>query len=239
MAKGLTSIQDIVKEFISEKGDFTELNYLRYLKMAMRGFTNLNTHTVRSFKSVRLELDALNQAEIPTDYINWSNIGLLSGGKIYHLDANPDLVLLQEGDSTTSESRRVPFFGYTMLGFRPHVVYGATTSLSSPSYKIFRDEGKIQFSSNIATKEIILEYITTGINPEGATYIPIVAGEALLEYLHWRDRKNDKRYSRGEVMDAKQDYIEAERILMDIETLPTLKELQSALSSGYKQTPKR
>lgn len=239
MAKGLVSIQDVVREFISEKGDFTDVNYLRYLKMAIRGFTNLNLHTVRSFRSVILTLNDLNQAVIPDDYVNWVNIGVLYNGKLYHLNTNPDLFLLQEGDSVGVESQEIPYKGLVYGSSYVNVIYGATTSLSSPSYKVFRDEGKIQFSSNVASKDIAMEYITTGINPNGMTYIPKVAADALIEYLHWRDRKNDKKFSRGEVMDAKQDYIEAETILMDMESLPSLKDLMYSLSSGYQQTPKR
>jgi hypothetical protein len=123
-------------------------------------------------------------------------------------------------------------------GTRHPVIYGATYQITKPSFRVFRDEGKIQFSS-AATKDIVMEYASNGIDPNGATYVPYHVAEALIEYLHWRDRKNNKKYSRGDVMDAKQDYIEAEKILLDIETLPTVKEIMTALVSGYKQTAKR
>jgi hypothetical protein len=134
--------------------------------------------------------------------------------------------------STTSQTSLV------IAGLKYPVFYGATYQLTKPSFRVMRDEGKIQFSS-ASTKEIVMEYASNGINPTGATYVPYHVAEALIEYLHWRDRKNSKRFSRGEVMDAKQDYVEAERILLDIETLPTVKEIMTALISGYKQTPKR
>jgi hypothetical protein len=87
------SIQEVVRDFLSEKGDFTDHDYLRYLKIAMRGFGNLNTHTLKSFKTVRLELNPLNQAELPADYINWSRIGVLDNGRIISLDVNEDLLI--------------------------------------------------------------------------------------------------------------------------------------------------
>ena len=126
----------------------------------------------------------------------------------------------------------------TTFGRKFPVLYGLHNLRTIPSFRVFRDEGKIQFST-MTEGTVIMEYVSSGVSSTGDTYVPSFVAEALIEYLHWRDRKNNKRYSRGEVIDAKQDYMEAERILMDIETLPSVKELMHALSSNYRQTPKR
>lgn len=128
---------------------------------------------------------------------------------------------------------------FSTYNFVEDSLYGASYQKTVPSYRIFRDEGKIQFSTQASTGTIVMEYISNGINPTGATYVPFHVAEALIEWLHWRDRKNNKRFSRGEVSDAKMDYLEAEKILLDVETLPSLQEIQSALMMGWKQTPKR
>ncbi len=230
------SIQNVVRDFLSEKGDFTDVNYVRYLKMAMRGFANLNIHTLNSFRTTLLTLNTLNQAQLPSDYINWSRIGHVSDNKIVMLDINDDLCLM---DSETAESSaEESTINVLFSGRSIPVIYSASYSSTIPSCRVFRDEGIIQFSTT-TPKTLVMEYASNGINPDGATYVPYFVAEALVEYLHWRDRKNDKRYTRGEVMDAKMDYLEAERILLDIETLPTLQDIVSSFKSTWKQTPKR
>lgn len=100
MAK-YVSIQDVVKDFLSEKGDYTDVDFLRYLKIAMRGFANLNIHTVKTFKTVTLYPNKLMQAPLPDDYVNWSRIGIMRGGEIIALDVNENLSLSEEVPAET------------------------------------------------------------------------------------------------------------------------------------------
>lgn len=100
MAK-YVSIQDVVRDFLSEKGDYTDVDFLRYLKIAMRGFANLNIHTVKSFKTVTLTPNSLLQVPLPDDYVNWSRIGILRDGEIVALDVNDDLSIQEETPEET------------------------------------------------------------------------------------------------------------------------------------------
>jgi len=68
---------------------------------------------------------------------------------------------------------------------------------------------------------------------DGNTFVPRKCEDALIEYLHWRTTKGNSKATRGEKMDAKNDFLEAEKILLDMETLPTGKEVYDAIYLNY------
>jgi len=252
---GVVSLQYVVASVLNELGDYTQTNYKRVLQMAVHGFSNLNMHALRSYDVVYLDVDSTTgQALLPPDFVDFCKVGCIIGGKLYVLTINREVainrqiengVLVNEAYNQTDEITSDPilFLPHLLGGSYNDTLYGLAYtsgySTAIPMFNIDYENKIIQLSSSISTTKLVVEYVTTGVSLSGNTYIPRQAVDALTEYLHWRIRKNDSKYSRGEVMDAKQDFVEAEATLRTFESLPGYQEVMDAFYSTSKQTIKR
>ena len=237
----VVSLQSIVYNFLNELGIYDMANFRSYLQIAIRGFSNLNMTTVRSFTVEYITVDSKGQALLPDDFIDYRCIGYRSQGRLYSLSLNRNILINRDeinGEIVTeiSESNQIPVVGdYIYL---PHmnstgvVVTGmlASGGVVYPSaFNIDYENKIIQLSSMVPSRELVVEYISSGVSLNGNTYVPKKCEDALIEWLHWRTAKSDNKKTRGEKADAKQDYLEAERILLDLETLPTAREVYDVL----------
>jgi hypothetical protein len=72
-------------------------------------------------------------------------------------------------------------------------VYGLGGGLNGLGYyRLNPETNQIQFSSDVPTTEIVLEYISDGINQDGTTIIPIEAVEPLITFIRWKLAESPK-----------------------------------------------
>jgi len=239
--KALVSLQSIVYNFLNETGEFDLSNYKRYLQIAIRGFSNLNMTTVRSFSVAYLQVDTKGQCLLPDDFIDYRFIGYSRNGRLYPLSLNKNIEIssqIENGEIISEmdeDTNQIPIVGdYIYL---PHLNNGILVTgllvsggqIYPSAFNIDYKNKIIQLSSIIPTRELTIEYISSGVSANGNTYVPKKCEDTLIEWLHWRSTKGNDKKTRGEKMDSKQDYLEAERILLDMETLPTQKEVYDAI----------
>lgn len=250
----VVSLQHVVANFLNERNEYSQENYKRYLQMAVFGFSNLNMSSLRSYDVVYLTPDNKGQCRLPDDFVDYTKVGCNLNGKLYILSMNNEIVINRETENgdIVNESYNVPDISFdSLIAFIPHTynnvyvdnLYGSSynSGYSSvvPMFNIDYTNKVIQLSSSIPTTKLIVEYVSTGVSLNGNTYIPRYAENAMIEYLHWRSRKNDSKYSRGEVIDAKMDYIEAVNMLETFESLCTYQEVMDVFYQTSKQTIKR
>ena len=248
---GYPTIQQAVIDFLSDKGVLDTENYLRYFKWAARALTKLNMFDIATFETVYLTINDVGVAVLPEDYIDYTKIGIRdSKGQVLLLGINDDILInratecgnpINDYYDTSSDSDIldgyyfVPFYdddyGYTTL-------YGLTGGFAEGYYRIDRERRQIQFNSIIPQTTVILEYISSGIKTSGNTYVPRQAMEAVIAFMHWKD-KTFNGGTLNQIEQAKSDWKTERQELRDFETIPTLQEIQDTFYSSYKQTPKR
>jgi hypothetical protein len=106
----------------------------------------------------------------------------------------------------------------SVIGFSSHFrngeyvggVFGLGGGYNGRGYYRINDETKqIQFSSEVPTCEILLEYISDGISQDGTTLIPVEAIEPLVAWIFWKLAENPNDRTRlGELGYRKQRWIE-------------------------------
>lgn len=237
----LSTIQSSVYDFLVEIGDFSDENFFRWLQVAIRGFKNLNMLTLKSYNVAKLTMNANREATLPNDYLNWLEVGYISGDRIIPLGRNPNLFIARDGDytgavETSDDSSPVYLFGDIGPTWTP---YGAGGVRSSGSFNVDKESGKIRFSTVVPRSTIIMRYISTGIPLTGATMVPTEVGEYLIEWLHWRRKKTDSKATRGQVMDAKQDFLEAENLISEFQQEVTYNEIVDIFYGSSGQSAKR
>lgn len=237
----LVSIQSIVYNFLNELGEFDLTNFKRYMQIAIRGFGNLNMVTTKSISVAYITIDEKGQGVLPDDFIDYAFIGHRRNGKLYPMALNKSIDFNRDEINGEIVSTQVDPLATVTYQFVPHFDGGeyvvglfAAGSLVAPyAFNIDYNNKIVQLSSIVSSRELIVEYVSTGVSINGNTYVPRKCEDALIEYLYWRTTKGSAKSTRGEKADAKVDFLEAEKILLDMETLPTAKEVYDALYLNY------
>lgn len=96
---------------------------------------------------------------------------------------------------------------------------------------------EFQFSSQYASKPIVLEYVSSGLNPSGQSYIEESIRKAVKEYIFWWRTERDRTASGGEKQRAKDLYDMAARTAVRRNSL-SLDTISAIVRKSYSQTPK-
>lgn len=232
----LVSIQDVVYEYLSEKGIYDMMGFRRILQIAMRGFSGLNIVLPKTLSFMYVNPDNKGMIGLPSDFIDYVTISAKVNGSWVMLSRNNQRQVageVQDGDLVP-----VDYQSGIQYSSIPHVMedgnYGSlefnqVTSVASRHFNIDHDRGFIQVSGSLIGCRFFIEYKSSGVNKNSLVYVPYEYKEAIIEFINWRVTKSDPKSTRGEKADAKQDYIEAENILMNLNTLPNLEEVMEAL----------
>jgi hypothetical protein len=250
----VVSLQHIVANFLNERNDYSQAEFKRLLQIAIMGFSNLNMTSLRSYDVAYLTPDDKGQCVLPADFVDYIKIGGNLGGKMYTLTMNKEIIINQQilnGDivnesynvDDTITDEQALYLPHTVGGYLITNLYGYSysggLSTTSSMFNIDYDNKLIQLSSTLFVSQLIVEYISTGVSLSVNTYIPRYCEIPMVEYLHWRTRKSDGKFSRGEVMDSKQDYLEAVAVIETLEKMPTYQEIMDVFYGTSKQTIKR
>jgi hypothetical protein len=97
---------------------------------------------------------------------------------------------------------------------------------------------QLQLSSNIPATEIVLEYISDGLSPDGSTSVPVETVEALKAWIHWkRVQYNPRRQQEAEF--RRRDYIVEFNKLKHFESMFSVQEYLQMIRTYTHSAPKR
>jgi len=106
-------------------------------------------------------------------------------------------------------------------------------------YRIDKERAQIVLSNEVVGDEIMLEYISSGVEVDGSSIIPIQALEALRAYIHWQAVKFNKRASQGSKDALSIEYKHELNKLRAFELSFTKQEVLDTIYKTYKLGPKR
>jgi len=220
------TLDNVVRNVIARRQESSLRKYQTYLQLAIDGYKFLNLHGGNSqiVKTVKLTMLPNKAVNLPTDFVSYLKIGIYINGRIITLGLDENMCLAPSynecGDPIEIAIENVnndnypywlygiPFGGYFQNNQYVESMFGVGGGFNSKGYyKVNYETNQIQFTSTIPDAEIILEYISDGVSPDGTTYIPVVANEYLLAFVFWKlaehDPKgsaNDRDYWRNETM---------------------------------------
>ena len=167
MAIDYTTIEEIVNDFqlmIDDTSYDKEANIYQLRLLALQGLRELTFDVEQKVKTTTLAVDSTTlQCTLPADYVKLNRVGYRGDDDEFHpLGSNPNLVLdasvtSQVGDSSYDENN--PYY-HTDIG-KKFGVGGGKNVLGY--YRINRQDGTINFSSDVAGKTVFMEYISDGI----------------------------------------------------------------------------
>lgn len=199
----IVTLDSIVRNVIVSLEESSLRRYQTYLQFAIRGFRELNINGSSSPKIKHLQMLPNKAVNLPTDYVKYTKIGICVNGRVVTLGLD-DTLCLNEGYSECGDPIEIamtnvdnPNYSYFSYGypFLSHYhnnqfvdgYFGMGGGFNSRGYyRINTEKNQIQFASIIPDSEIVLEYISDGINPDGTASVPVEATEYLINFVHWK-----------------------------------------------------
>jgi hypothetical protein len=233
-------LKQVVSYWLDENdkssGDFDKAWIIAYRALMELGF-NISFEP----KTVRLPVNGNMTATLPSDYIQWSKIGIINAsGEVSTLKINTALTKFRDNnpnrisaitpdipDSNFAGLILSPYFLNYYFGNYYSPLFGLGAGLVQYGECIVDEQnGIIVLSPTYALPDVLLEYIS---NPQmdGDYQIEVVAQEAIIAFLNWK-------FKTGSQQDWYARLIEARRRIKPI----TLQEIQQGIRENQKYSLK-
>jgi hypothetical protein len=235
----------------------------QYYHWAIKHIERWNMDQAREVKTVELKLTPWKAIELPKDCIDWIAIGIQAGNVIKTFVHNRDIALLHQKDaagvkmyndnpkdsdydieaSDVYTEYQWPFYNFTSYGEDPGRLFGLMVKDSGLGYfteNRNQDSCEIQFKTKIkAGTKIYVEYLSNGFCPCKETLVHPYACELIALGIHHERLKFDKSAPRSVVYEAKQEYEEEFRRVVDRMWDYSIEDIIEDIRGSYKLTPKR
>lgn len=215
MAQNYITIDEVIKSLLIQEGDETNHRYHLYLELAVRGVKELNFDVARNIKSVELTLNDALVADVPSDFVNITRIGVVNQGLVSSVGQSDDVSLITDQGAVAGANNPYSiewYNGYVADGSKGGV-FGLKGGQNAHGYYRFDAEAnKIQFASGFSGKTVVLEYISDGLSTTYDTQVHVFVEEALRAYIHWKSIQRKRTVPANAKEMARRDWYNEKRI---------------------------
>lgn len=253
----------IVKNVMVQlEGENNFKKYQTYLSYAIRGMRELGLTSAPYVKTAHLEMLSNKAIDLPSDYIKYVKIGICVNGRILTLGLDNSLCLndnysecgdpLEIAMANLSNDENAgddglfgygygwPFLDIFSNGQFVGGLYGVGGGFNSRGYyRVNESMNQIQFTSNVPSETIVLEYIADPINPDGTASVPKNAIEALIAFVNWKIAEYKRGVPLSVAADAERKWIIQFKKVRHMNMMFTVQEYLDSQSVNIHQSVKR
>lgn len=241
----LYSLDTIVRSALLRKG-YPIHFYMQFLKFGADVLRELSFDTLQNIRAVKIALNEYNAIPLPCDYVDWVKVGVANGQSVRPLANRNGYNRLNNFDTdgnkalyatpVTIANNPLPIWEET-ININGEAVgrqYGFKGGNNPNSFKILRERngGEIQFDVS-ASGDIILEYISDGLESDAATEIHPYAQATIEAYIYWQMKEHNRSYNLNERQLAKEQYDKEHRLLRARLNAFSTTDLRRVLQQGY------
>lgn len=211
---GFIKLDDVIRSHIADKGYSTLHKYIRFLHWGIEALHIWREDSGFGVKTVELQMDNLKRVFFPSDYIGWTKIATKVGDRMVPFTRDKTI---SRGDLETEVTFREVLSNqflyryefvnyYNSLGFYDSFnLYGSGHN-GVGYFNINQQDGYFQFSSDVNTNKVWLEYISDGFDPSTETLVSARAGRLIKEYINYCEAKHKFGSNHGETRARQRDY---------------------------------
>jgi len=228
-----TSLDKIVRNVLLRKG-YPIHYYMQALLYSKDCLRQLVEDDLQIVNTQIMPVDqTTNMIDIPSDYLDYIVVGLPVGQSVKPLVESDSLNELNNYDSnfqpttyrsTTANSNGSTNALYGPYGFTQWFVthynnFGENTGrfaggiAYNDTFKIIKKLNKIKINEALSVTNIVIVYISDGMNSNTATLITPYAQDCIEAYILWQFKEQNRTYGLGERKVAEDEYINQRRIL--------------------------
>ena len=245
---GTTTINYVVMSILNRLRDYSMRDYSYIQQLVIEGYTELSLWHLENIEVVYLRMSAAKTVDLPADFVDYVKIGIPVQGRIRVLTQDKSILFprkLEDGadvgntDDPDTPTGAIYFVDHFRGGQFVGGLYGLTGGVDQAYYRIDKERRQIVFSGSVTRSEIVLEYISSGVNLQGTTVIPREAVPALRQYVLWQMIENDPKVNGNEKERKKQQYEEQVEALRSFQYIITPEEYKRMVYRSTKQGIKR
>lgn len=229
------SLDAVVRNFLIKRGwpFHWYIQCLVYSKDCLRILAEDNLDI---FNTKKLPVDPnTNAVDLPGDYLDYIDVGLEAGQNIKPLvetdHINPLIARTSDFTPTTYgqlglvNTNSVIYYGalypyywntvfWNSYGEFTGRLFGFGAGAEDDVFSVFKDRNQIQLSEKLGVSNIVLKYISDGMNADAASQITPYAYETIETFILWQYKEHSRTYSDSEAERARQLYIGERKILI-------------------------
>lgn len=250
------NVTDIIKELMIEIGEVNTNNYVRYLQVAYSGLRELQMDVSGSPKVALLQVNSINTAPLPSDFINYLRIGVCDQlGNISDLGLNDSICFNHSFDKCGNPSVNAPSQVPALQGFitmypgyadnwRNGEMMGRFFGVGggnnwNGNYRFDYQNNVIQFNNlPFGTTEVVLEYVADVSKIDGQYQVHPFIVECLKNWIAWKSISRNANKGLGERELAEREYWRSYRQAKKRFTSRNLQEWLEAFRAANKASPK-
>ena len=190
-SNALVSIEQIAASYANSKGQYGKAQVYRYLQIILEGVTELAIFEPSEIGKINWYAGAIDSTgciDLPIDCIDYVRIGTCINGVLYTLTRNDNICMpigmecgIVTGLDTTQTLPGEPIYWNWNT-----VDYASTGGHNFMYFRMDKANRRIVFKGDCVGREIVIEYISTGISLSGDTWIPREYMQMLKLYLNWQ-----------------------------------------------------
>lgn len=237
------SLEEIINNYMAYKDsdDYTSMSKRHaVIYQAKRGIRELYYDTLREIKAFAMEISPSLMITVPPDFVSLVRVSWIDEhGQLHPIasdnrmsmamgylqDNNYELLFDENGCVLTAnelvdyDSSNVSVSRYIFAadGFSPNI--NLSNVYSNGKYIFDKSMGVLRFSSDIFSKNVVIEYISDGLyigcetQSESDIKIHKFAESALLNFIYYELIKNRRSIPANEKLRAKKEYFNSKRIV--------------------------
>ena len=200
--------------------------YMHYLHYALKAVKEIGFDSPFKIKSTKITVDANREITLPDDYVDYVRVGWENGqyvkrliekhsfNRLMHLDSDGNQTAYPDVESdqgliftNNNESHSNDQGEHIGRHFGHKPTY-------KNSFMVIAERNKIMLDPSLhEAKDIVLDYITTGLTDSGsdATTLPAYAADAVERYIMWRFAEHDRTVPMNQKLMAKEEWIQSHK----------------------------
>lgn len=219
------TLDSTIYDYINQ-AELSQNKYFKLFHLAFQCMEDLGIDFFYQIKSVKLPINSNKTVTLPSDYLNYTKLGVLNGvGELIPLkyneklttfaDLNPNRIVdTQATNFINFYSFSSPIFYNFWNGNNYSNLYGVNgVGLYGGGFKIDNHNGVILLDSSFGYNGLVLEYVASPQEGE-EYYIPMQFRQAIINWLAWKDIQFLPPTRRGAIANVdrrRHEYFEARR----------------------------
>jgi hypothetical protein len=200
------SIDMIVRKWLLDKG-LPIHYYAEGMFHAVSAVRQLTIDSLQVINTKRLTLNSYNAVTLPSDFVDDISVTIPVGNLLHPLSKVDNINPLRNVSTTgafvpyaNSEAESGNFFGLNTnwlwfwnvndYGEATGRYFGAGGGAAQNGYQVFKERREIQFTETFSTDEVVLLYISNGLDIDNASRIDWNAFDAIMAFVTWKSSRN-------------------------------------------------
>lgn len=251
------TLSEVVRLFLVEEDEYSEHKLARYMTLAIRIFKELEVDIVGGVRAKVIKADTNNplRYNLPLDCVKVIRTGICDRGVIRAMAKESDLCLIENlddcGNVRITDARSLAdrnndelfseVYWNNEFSFGEHLGkrYGQRGGQSKAGvFRIDDSKGQIVVGSVLNGVDVILEYVSNGMDDPSSIYVHPLMEEALIAGIRWLSLRSKPREPMNSKIESRQEFYNQKRLLRARKTFPSKDELIQYARRGYQSAPK-